>query len=311
MSMDDSMAHAPLRAPALEVGGWRTWVSHIAALILAVLFATSGVWKITDPFVWATRISQTKVPAEWSMTVALTVGVLETVAAVLILVPRFRRWGAMLIGFLLVVFMAYFAVNYNALRGEDCSCFPWLKEAVSPWFFVRDGLMLLAAVLAWKWAPPAQSLRGALIILGAVAVFAGVSYGVQAARQTGATAPDSITAGGERVSLQTGKNFIYFFDPQCLHCFEAAKKMSGYRWKDVRLIAVPTDIPMPQMPQAFLNNTGFRASLSNDLRVLKQAFPFETAPYAVAIENGRARHSSANFEGEEPAATLRKLGFVE
>jgi uncharacterized membrane protein YphA (DoxX/SURF4 family) len=309
--MDDSMAHPPLHASALEVAGWRTWVSHLAALVLAILFTTSGVWKITDPFVWSARVAQTKVPAEWSMTVALTVGILETVAAVLILVPRFRRWGAMLIAFLLVVFMAYFAVNYNALRGEDCSCFPWLKEAVSPWFFVRDGLMLLGAALAWKWAPPAQSVRGALIILGAVAVFAGVSYGVQAARQTGAKAPDSITVNGSPVSLQSGKTFIYFFDPQCLHCFEAAKKMSGYRWKNVRLVGVPTAIPMPAMPQAFLDNTGFKAGLSNDLDVLRKAFPFDTAPYAVAVENGRAREATANFDGDQPAAALRQIGFVE
>jgi hypothetical protein len=245
------------------------------------------------------------------MAVALTVGIAETVAAVLVLVPRFRRWGAMLIALLLVVFMAYFAVNYNALRGEDCSCFPWLKEAVSPWFFVRDGLMLLGAWLAWKWARPAESLRGALIILGAVAVFAGVSYGVQAARQTGAKAPDSITVNGTPTSLQTGKALIYFFDPQCLHCFEAAKKMAGYKWTDVRLIAVPTVAPMPQMPQAFLNNTGFKAGLSNDLAVLKKAFPFETAPYAVAVENGRQREATSNFEGDEPRTTLRNLGFVE
>jgi hypothetical protein len=217
----------------------------------------------------------------------------------------------MLIALLLVVFMGYFAVNYNALRGEDCSCFPWLKEAVSPWFFVRDGLMLAAAVIAWKWARPAQSLRGALIILGAVAVFAGVSYGVQAARQSGAPAPDTITVNGSRVSLQTGKSFIYFFDPQCLHCFEAAKKMAGYRWKDVRLVAVPTVIPIPAMPQAFLDNTGFKAGLSNDLEVLKKAFPFDTAPYAVAVADGRARLSTANFDGDELTSNLRKAEFIE
>ncbi|HET8550429.1 MAG TPA: MauE/DoxX family redox-associated membrane protein [Bryobacteraceae bacterium] len=305
------MAHTRVRASAFEVGGWRTWVSTLSAFLLAVLFITSGVWKITDPFVWAARVSQTKVPAEWSMGVALTVGIAETVAAVLVLVPRFRRWGAMLIALLLIVFMAYFAVNYNSLRGEDCSCFPWLKEAVSPWFFVRDGLMLLGAWLAWRWAQPAQSIRAALIIVGAVAVFAGVSYGVHAARQTGAKAPDSITVDGSRLSLQNGKALIYFFDPQCLHCFEAAKKMAAYRWADVRLIGVPTAVPMPQMPRAFLNNTGFNAGLSNDLAVLKKAFPFEVAPYLVAIENGRQRAATANFDGEEPRATLRKLRFTE
>jgi hypothetical protein len=68
---------------------------------------------------------------------------------------------------------------------------------------------------------------------------------------------------------------------------------------------------MPAMPQAFLDNTGFKAGLSNDLDVLRKAFPFDTAPYAVAVENGRAREATANFDGDQPAAALRQIGFVE
>ena len=61
----------------------------------------------------------------------------------MILVPRLRRWGALVLGALLVAFMGYFAIHYNALRGADCSCFPWLKRVVGPGFFVGDAVMLL------------------------------------------------------------------------------------------------------------------------------------------------------------------------
>ncbi len=51
-------------------------------------------------------------------------GIGEMLGAVLILVPRFRRWGAWLLGLLLVVFMLYIGANYGALVGKDCSLFP-------------------------------------------------------------------------------------------------------------------------------------------------------------------------------------------
>ena len=88
----------------------------------------------------------------------------------------------MLSGALLVVFVAYFGLNYNALRGQDCSCFPWLKRAVGPGFFIGDGAMLALAVAAGAWARRAKGFRTVALIAGAVSVFAVVSYGVDIAR---------------------------------------------------------------------------------------------------------------------------------
>ena len=309
--MDDSIAQPSFRTAGLDAGGWKTWAAWACAIVLGLLFIVSGTWKITDPFGWAARVNQAKIPAELSMAAALGVGVTEVLGGVLILVPRFRRWGAWLIAALLVVFMIYFAVFYNDLRGEDCSCFPWLKRVVGPGFFISDGLMLAAAVAAGWWSRRSENLRGALILLGIIAVFAGASYGIQAARQTGLKAPDSITVNGREQSLQAGKVLIYFFDPECMHCFEAAKRMSAYRWKDVKVIAVPTSEPMPLSAQAFLNDTGLRVDLSRDLEKLRKVFSFPSAPHAVALENGRLRQAIANFDKDEPAPTLRQLGFIE
>ena len=138
------------RLLAVELPGWKTKLSWIAAVLLAVLFLLSGLWKITDAQGWAQRITQLQFPGALSLPLALVAGIAETLGAVLILVPRFRRWGAILIGLLLIAFMGYFAARYGALRGDDCSCFPWIKRAVGPQFFLGDLAMLgLALVAGW------------------------------------------------------------------------------------------------------------------------------------------------------------------
>jgi hypothetical protein len=212
-------------------------------------------------------------------------------------------------GFLLVVFMAYFAWFYKELTGADCSCFPWLKRTVGPGFFIGDAAMLLLAVIAGVWARSSESLRSAAIVLGAICVFAFVSLGMNYARQTGAPAPDSITVEGQPYSLAAGRHFIYFFDPECSHCYQAAKAMATYRWNDVPVIAVPT--VNPQFAPVFLKDTGLIARLSSDVQKLKAAFPFGDAPFAVAVENGRQKQTFRAFEGSEPEESLRKLGFIE
>ncbi len=38
--------------------------------------------------------------------------------------------------------MVYFAVLYDRLLGEDCSCFPWVERVVGPAFFVGDAVRI-------------------------------------------------------------------------------------------------------------------------------------------------------------------------
>jgi len=303
------MAQPQPRIAALDLPGWKTALSWIAAASLCLIFIVSGVWKISDPQGWAVRVAQTKVPAALSLPAAILVGIAETVGAVLILVPRFRRWGALLVGFLLVVFMAYFAVNYNTLHGEDCSCIPWLKRVVGPQFFIGDGIMLLAAGVAWLWAKPSTCLRSALLVLGAVTVFALVSFGVAEARQTGTRAPDSIVVDGRPYSLASGKVYLFYFDPECMHCFDAAKRMSHMNWGNTRVVVVP--VQNPQFAPQFLQDTGLRAPVSTDVAKLRAIFPFVDAPAAVTLENGHQKAALlTQFDEVEPAATLKKLGFI-
>jgi len=293
----------------LELPAWKSKLSWVASALLALLFLVSGIWKITDAPAWATRIGELKVPASLSLAAALGFGIAETVGAVFILVPRFRRWGALLLGLLLVAFMGYFAVNYGALRGAECSCFPWVKRVVGPQFFLGDFLMLAMAFVAGLWSKPAAKLRTMIVVAGAITVFALVSYGVEAVRQTGAKAPPHITVAGQPYSIEHGRYFLFFFNPGCMHCFDAAKAMSQFHWGATTVVAIPVD--MPQFAGQFLEQTGLRAVVSSDFDQLKTVFGYTAYPFGVAVENGREKAPVSEFENSEPAATLKRLGFID
>lgn len=293
----------------LELPGWKTALNWVAALLLAILFLISGVWKITDAPGAAMRMVEARVPESLSLAAAVAFGIAETLAGVLILVPRFRRWGAILAGLLLTAFLVYFALNYSALRGAECSCFPWVKRVVGPAFFVGDGLMLLLAAVAGLWSKPPESLRSAILVFSAVAVFALVSYGVDVTRQTGTPAPATVTVDGRPYSLQSGRIFLFFFDPQCMHCFEVSKRMAQFQWGATKVVAIPVE--QPQYAGQFLQMTGLSAVVTQDFELLKKVFGYTTYPYGVALQNGREKTSLTKFDGPEPAATLRKLGFVQ
>jgi uncharacterized membrane protein YphA (DoxX/SURF4 family) len=311
--MTDSTADSVLglNSAAFDLPGWKKIISGIAAILLAIIFFASGAWKLSDPFWWSQFLTELRMPAQLALPGALAVGIGETLGAVLILVPRFRRWGSVLIGLLLIAFMIYIGANYTALAGKECSCFPLVKRTIGPGFFVGDGVMLLMAVIAGLWARHSENLRAALVVLGAVVVFAGVSYGVNSTRQTGLKAPDSVIVDGQPVSLQQGNIFLFFYNPECMHCDAAARRMSKLNWKDTKVVAIP--INDPQFAAAFLHDTGLRAGTSLDLDKLRGTFKFVDAPYGVALERGRqkATISAAAFEEPEPAKTLRPMGFVE
>ncbi len=74
------------------------------------------------------RLAQAKVPESLSLLAAIALGTTETFAGVLVLIPRYRRWGALLAGALLLVFMAYIGFFYHDLRGPGVQLFP-LGEA--------------------------------------------------------------------------------------------------------------------------------------------------------------------------------------
>jgi uncharacterized membrane protein YphA (DoxX/SURF4 family) len=303
------MAQAGDETVPLELPPWQRVLSHLLAFSLALVYLISGIWKVVDPFAAGVRMVQAQFPQEISVPMAIFVGTCETFAGVLILVPRFRRWGAWLVGLSLLAFMAYIGYYYNVLRGDECNCFPWIQRLVGPMFFITDALMVGGAVLAGWWSRPSQGLRNAALIFGAVAVFAGMSYGISAARLKGTRAPDSILVEGKQFPLHQGRVFIYVFDPECRHCDEAARELAKHNWGATHLIAVPTR--QPQFAVEFVQSTGFKAGISNDIETLRKTFQFVDPPFAIVLEDGYQRAMMTRFDAEEPAATLRQLRFIQ
>jgi uncharacterized membrane protein YphA (DoxX/SURF4 family) len=310
--MSNSMveqADLGLASATFDLPGWKKTISGVAALLLAVLFFASGAWKLTDPFQWAQALTEFKVPSQFALPFTLALGVGETFSAVLVLVPRFRRWGSLLIGLMLIAFMIYVGANYTALAGKDCSCFPIVKRTIGPGFFAGDAVMLAMAMLTGWWARPSENIRAVLVVLGTVVVFAGVSFGVNATRLSGLKAPESITVDGQPFSLQHGDIFLFFYDPECMHCDAAARRMAKLNWKDTKVIAIPTHDP--QFAASFLHDTGLKAGTSLEIQFLRSKFQFVDPPYGVALQRGRQKATVTSFEDSEPAATLHRIGFIE
>jgi uncharacterized membrane protein YphA (DoxX/SURF4 family) len=307
--MYESIPHLHFPPAVLELPLWKWRLSWLCAVLLAVLFSVSGLWKLLDPLGWSARIVQLQFTPSLALPATLAIGIAEVFAGGLILAPRFRRWGAALTTLLLVVFMIYVGANYSVLRGEECSCFPWLKRSVGPGFFVGDALMIAAAVLAGLWTPPSRGLRAAFLILTAISVFGLASLGFALNRQDGLRAPDTVTVEGKPFSLGQGRVFLYFFDPECMHCFHAAQRLSRYHWKGVRVVGVPTRLP--QFSAQFQKDTGWSAPVTTDVDLLRKTFTFTDPPYGVALEVGRQRAAFVAFDETEPEAGLRAIGWLD
>ena len=322
--MEASSAVSPL-AGSLEVPPWKAALNHIAALVVAFLFLAAGVYKALDPYKFANLAKNLLVPYDLTLPLALGLAVAETTAGVLILVPRFRRWGAMLAGALLLAFMAYIGWNYKALIGRDCSCFPELRlplgividmrRSVGPGFFYGDFAFLVGAAIAGFWARRSQGLRTAAVIFGAVAVFTAVSYGSAYTKLTGLKAPDSIVVDGQPMSLQEGRVFLFFYDPECGTCFAVGKSMAPLKFKDdVTVVGIPTRVP--QFAASYLKDSGLKAKTSSDSAKLREIFKFDNPPYAALIERGRQTGviMPTQFDEEDPSkhiALLKQMGVIE
>jgi uncharacterized membrane protein len=282
----------------------------VSAAILSLLFLASGIWKLTDLDATAERMVQSLVPVALSLPAALAVAVCETFAGVLLLIPRYRRWGAWIAGLMLVAFMIYIGVLYNRLLGEDCNCFPWIRRVVGPAFFAGDaGMVLLAAAAGW-WSVKSQGWRRAGLILGCVCLVTCGSYAVSAIRRSRADAPETAIVDGKPLKLREGRVLLYFFNPECTHCLAVAREMSKRCWGSTRIVALPTG--EPQFASSFLKDAGLRAGISPDAASLRKAWPFTDAPFAVALDRGKvvATFNSGQVAAEGYYATLKRLGYL-
>lgn len=307
--MRDAVEDSTLAAPASA--GWKRTTAMVCAILLGIIFVVSGGWKVLSPFQTGEVLEQAQVPAGLGVLGAVVLGTVELFAAFLLFTPRLRRWGGALGSLLLIFFIGWIAYYYPVLVGRDCSCFPIIKRAVGPNFFVTDGIMLLLGLAAWAWSPAVKSAKVAGVVLAALAVVAVASFAINTAGRSHVQVPVPVTVDGKPTDLTHGKVFLFFYDPSCMHCDAASKFMSTLNWGDTKVVAIPT--VNPQWAASFLHDTKLKASTSLDLEKLRKAFPFVDPPFGVALVNGQAKETfgQAQFNAPLPAPDLRKLGFIK
>ena len=169
-----------------ETPQWQRTIATISAILLGLIFLVSGGWKVLSPFKTGELLEQAQVPAGLGVLGAAVLGTLELLAAYLLFIPRFRRWGGLLGSALLIFFIGWIAYYYPVLVGRECSCFPLIKRTIGPGFFIGDGVMLLLAFTAFRWSPRVASFRVPAVAFVALVVFSGVSFGVNAAERRNA-----------------------------------------------------------------------------------------------------------------------------
>ncbi len=294
---------------SFDLPAWKNVVGTIAAVCVAIIFLATGLAKIVVPFLVQTMFEQLLVPVWASMPLVILLGIAETLGGLLVLIPRYRRYGAWLIVLLCIAFMAYIGLRYQALVGRDCSCFPWLKRTVSPAFFPEDGAILVAALVAAWFSRKPSSLRFPIIALVAISVLAGAGLGYNTMHQSGIQVPETITVDGKPFDIRQGHIFLFFYDPACSHCEEAARHMATYSWKnDVTVIGLPTNDP--QWAASFLHDTKLVAQTSTDSALLRKLFVFTSPPYGVVLDNGRVKSILTHFDAPEPQPSLQQVGFI-
>jgi hypothetical protein len=285
--------------------------SLLCAILLGLIFLISGGWKVLSPLRTGELLEQARVPAGWGAIGASSLGALELLSAFLLLVPRFRRFGGILGSALIVFFIGWIGYYYHALVGQECSCFPIIKRTIGPGFFAGDGVMLLLGVVAFLWSPAVRSLRVPAIALATVAVLSAVSLSAAKLQNRGIEAPSPLVVDGKPQSITDGKVFLFFYDPQCMHCDAAARFMAKFDWANTRVIAIPTT--EPQFAPSFLHDTGLKAGTSLETEKLRKVFKFVDPPYGVALIDGRetAAFGQAQFNVPSPKVQLEKIGFVQ
>lgn len=283
----------------------------VCGILLGIIFLVSGAWKVLQPFQTGELLEQAQVHAGLGVLGASVLGTLELFTAFLLFAPAFRRWGGFLGSALMIFFIGWVTYYYPVLAGHQCGCFPLIKRTVGPGFFISDGIFLLLGVTAFAWSRRVSNARHAAIALVSLVVLAAASLGVNAATRRNVQVPNPVVVNGKPADLTHGQVFLYFYNPQCMHCIDAAKFMSTLNWGTTEVVGIPTE--QPQFAKDFLGDTHFKADTSLETAKLKKAFQFVDPPFGVALVDGQVKETfgQAQFNEPLPGPDLKKLGFVK
>ena len=124
-------------------------LGSVARVALGLIFLVAAWGKIVDPAALAKIIHNYRILPDMLINLAaLTLPWVEVVVGMCLIVGFANRGASLVASLLLVVFMA--AMAYAYARGYDtqCGCFTTkADDPISPATFVRDGSMLVLALL--------------------------------------------------------------------------------------------------------------------------------------------------------------------
>jgi uncharacterized membrane protein YphA (DoxX/SURF4 family) len=130
-------------------------------LLLGVVFIYASIDKILKPEGFAQAIYNYRMMPHVAINLmAIVMPWLELICGVLIVIGVFVRGSALLIGFMLLVFVI--AISFALVRGLDISCGCFRVEgghALAADLLVRDVLMLIAAAIVVAFGGSSLALR--------------------------------------------------------------------------------------------------------------------------------------------------------
>lgn len=289
----------------------------ILALVLAAIFAVAGGWKLWAPAAAGIRLVQLGIPSNLGLPLAVVLGTAELFAAVLLVIPAYRRWGAALIGVMLVVFMAYMGARYTQLKGVECGCLPGRGRALGAGFFIQDGLMLAAAAAVFLLKPLKEAPRRSLVP-AALALALIVALGVGSAslerplfaKESGLTVRVMDRAGrvADTSISSRSQTLLYFYDATCSDCKKASAELARVRLA-APLIALP--IEKPQEGYAYLDAAGIKnALISPDHAQLSERFQAKQVPAVYIVQGAAPQNAIFDFERSRFEKVLRDGGLL-
>lgn len=295
----------------------RTIAAWALSLVLAFIFAVSGGWKLYEPAQAGIRQVEAGVPSSYALPFAVVLGSLEVFAAVLLLMPPWRRAGAILTGFMLAAFLTYMGARYSELKGIECGCMPGRHRALGIGFFIEDGGMLAAAVAVALLARPAVErarslLRPALALLVILLLGAGSASLERPlfARDSGLSLRVMDRAGrvAEMPVSPRSYTLLYFYNPSCLDCQRASRELAKLRFA-VPLMVLPDS--RPETAYEYLAQAGIKNALvSLDHQALAARFQLKQVPALYLVHGGRAQNVILNFEPPALEKALRELRLL-
>ena len=146
------LAWLPHRGIPVRVAGI---LSYTCRILLAVVFLLAAYEKASDPYGFASSIFAYRVvPAHVATITGVLMPIVEIAAALALIIGLLWRGGAIILGGMLLVFIA--ALFQAILRGIDidCGCFGQESSPVSFRLIARNYGLLLAAlfplVMDWR-----------------------------------------------------------------------------------------------------------------------------------------------------------------